>query len=68
MTIAEEIAGLKEALTIEQLARMLNLSPKTLYKQVKSGRLPAYRIGASVRLDPARTAVWLNARITAGSS
>jgi excisionase family DNA binding protein len=64
MSIIETIESMDTALTVEVLGRLLSASPKTLYKAVKSGRLPAYRIGGSIRLDPFEVAQWLRARST----
>jgi excisionase family DNA binding protein len=47
------------AITVERLAELLDCSPKTLYKAVKAGRLPAMRIGGVIRLDPKQTAAWI---------
>lgn len=58
------IESKESALTIEELATMVGVSPKTLYKAVKTGRLPAYRIGGSIRLDPEDIADWLRKRRT----
>jgi len=38
-------------LTVERLGTLTDTSPKTLYKAIKAGTLPAYRIGGSIRLD-----------------
>jgi excisionase family DNA binding protein len=51
-------------MTVEYVAHLLGSSPKTLYKMVKSNRLPCYRLGAAIRLDPQITADWLQARST----
>jgi len=64
MTLIEIIESKTNALTIGDLANLLNQSPKTLYKAVKSGRLPAYRVGGSIRLDPHDIAEWLRKRRT----
>lgn len=40
----------KPVWSIEELAEVLTVSPKTLYKQAKRGSLPSFRIGACVRL------------------
>lgn len=39
------------------------MSPKTIYKAIKTGRLPAYRLGG-IRLDPTEVATWLRSRHT----
>ncbi len=58
-SIATTIERHKRMLTVEELAPMLTLSPKTLYARVKAGSMPATVIGTSVRFDPYETATWL---------
>lgn len=65
MSLIETIESMDTLLTVESLGILLSTSPKTLYKAVKAGRLPAYRIGGSIRLDPSEVAAWLRARHTA---
>jgi len=63
-TLIDHIRSHKKALTVQQLAVLLSLSPKYIYALVKSKRLACIRIGASVRLDPKTTADWLLAHST----
>jgi len=42
---------------------IVSASPKTLYKAIRAGRLPAYRV-AGIRLDPTAVAQWLRERPT----
>jgi excisionase family DNA binding protein len=63
MGILETLDSMGSLLTIEQLSTLLGVSAKTLYKSVKSGRLPAYRVGG-IRLDPQEVAKWLRDRHT----
>jgi excisionase family DNA binding protein len=39
-----------EFLSIYELAKLLNVNPKTIYRAVWSGKLPAYRIGKTWRI------------------
>jgi excisionase family DNA binding protein len=59
MTIVEIIAGWKQALKIEELARLLNCSKGKLYKMVDTGRIPYMKLGSMIRFDPATTARWV---------
>lgn len=52
----------KQALTVDDLAGFTQISTKKLYALVQRGKLPAYRIGSSVRLDPKTTAEWLRSQ------
>ena len=64
MNILETIENRETALTVDELGTLLNSSPKTLYKAISAGHLPAYRIGGSIRLDPHDVAEWLRDRHT----
>ena len=52
------------AWTVEALADLLEVSPKTLYKMANSGRIPVIRIAGMLRFDPVLVADWLRARTT----
>jgi len=62
--LASRIEARKSAWTVDGLALLLEISPKTLYKMAKSERIPAIRIDGIIRFDPALTAEWLRARTT----
>lgn len=64
MTIVETIENMDSLLTLDGLSKLLTISEKTLYKAIKAGRLPGYRLGGSVRLEPAEVAKWLRQRST----
>jgi excisionase family DNA binding protein len=60
LTLTKKIArGAKGALTAKQLAEMLNISPKTIFKLAKAGRIPSFRIGTAVRFDGRLVIDWL---------
>lgn len=61
-SIAETIEQFGRMLTIEDLALLLALSPKTLYARSKRGSIPVTRIGSSIRFDPYLTAEWVRER------
>jgi excisionase family DNA binding protein len=62
--LIEIIADRREAWTVPQLAKLLALSKGEIYEQVKAGKLPAFKIGTSIRLCPKLTAQWLHSRLT----
>lgn len=49
MDLFEELES-KAVWTIDELAILLKVSRKTLYKQAARGKLPSFRIGGCVRL------------------
>jgi excisionase family DNA binding protein len=59
LTLADRIERMEGALTAEELARLLNVSRITIFKQAKAGRIPSFRIGTCVRFDPRAVANWL---------
>jgi excisionase family DNA binding protein len=59
MSIADQIESIERALTAYDLAEILSVSPITIFKQAKSGRIPSFRIGTCVRFDPKIIAEWL---------
>jgi excisionase family DNA binding protein len=52
----------KEIAEHYEVTLLFAVSPITLYKMAKSGRLPSYRIGAAVRFDTRAIAGWLRGR------
>jgi excisionase family DNA binding protein len=62
MDAIETIEIYPRLLTVEELAELTSISPKTLYRHIKLRKLPAIRIGGCVRLNPSITADWLRSR------
>jgi excisionase family DNA binding protein len=59
LSLPQRIEGIKRALTATELAAFLAISPITVYKMAKTGRMPSFRIGTAVRFDPRKIAEWL---------
>ncbi|MDP2897869.1 MAG: helix-turn-helix domain-containing protein [bacterium] len=52
---------MKKYLKCEEVAEMLQLSPKTIYNMVFQGRIPCIRLSNKcVRFDPVELERWLN--------
>jgi excisionase family DNA binding protein len=62
MGIAEQIENAEKALTVKQLAAILQCSPKLLYKMVEERTIPHYKVGVLVRFCPSDTAKWIRSR------
>lgn len=60
-TIAERLREMRGAMTVEQLAVLLNISRQQVYKLVAHSKLPYIRIGASIRFDPGVIQQWIRA-------
>ena len=43
----------------EAVGWMLNISPKTVFKLAKAGRIPSFRVGSAVRFDARHIIDWL---------
>jgi len=65
LTIIEIIEAKTSAFPLAEFAVLYSIDYGTAWDMVKSGRLPAMRIGGSWRLDPATTAEWLRQRSSA---
>ena len=62
LTLTKRIAReyrTKGALTTKQLAGLLNISEKTIFKMAKAGRIPSFRVGTCVRFDGKLVIDWL---------
>lgn len=47
-------------LTVEEVARRFGVNVTTVYRLVKSGKIPAFKIGNQWRFDPARLQEWVS--------
>ena len=59
MLIAEMLRERHSAITVPELADILHVSPRQLYKLAETNRIPNFRIGTSVRFDPDAILHWL---------
>jgi len=59
VSVRDRIASHSGALNADQLAAILNVSPITIYKGAKAGRIPSFRIGTCVRFCPKTVADWI---------
>ncbi|MBU4457901.1 MAG: helix-turn-helix domain-containing protein [Candidatus Omnitrophica bacterium] len=51
----------KEVLTVRDVARFLDVHPMTIYKYVKEGKIPAFKIGANWRIRRDSIRKWIDA-------
>jgi excisionase family DNA binding protein len=61
MDLADSLEQRATALTVSDLAALLNISERQVYKLGADGRIPCFKIGNSVRFDPSSLAAWLRA-------
>jgi excisionase family DNA binding protein len=57
MILAEIVEGKKEALRVAEVARILDVSIKKIYKMAAQGQIPSLKIPNSIRFDPREIAV-----------
>jgi excisionase family DNA binding protein len=62
MTLAEQLRSKRKALTVEELADLLCVAVRTLYKEVEDDHIPFFRIRSSIRFDPHQVADWLEGK------
>jgi excisionase family DNA binding protein len=61
MDLTEVLGTRATALTVAEVAVLLNVSERQVYKLAADGRIPCFKIGNSIRFDPAAFAAWLRA-------
>ena len=59
MILADVVEQKKEALRVEDVARILDISVKQIYKMAAKGQIPSLKIANCVRFDPHDVAVWM---------
>jgi excisionase family DNA binding protein len=59
MILAEIVEGKKEALRVTEVARILDVSIKKIYRMAALGQIPSLKISNSIRFDPHEVAMWL---------
>jgi excisionase family DNA binding protein len=62
MILAEIVEGKKEALRVAEVARILDVSIKKIYRMAAQGQIPSLKISNSIRFDPHDIAVWLRSQ------
>lgn len=63
MTLAEQLRARNKALTVEELAGLLCIAVRTLYKEVEDDHIPFFRVRTSIRFDPHQVADWLESKM-----
>jgi excisionase family DNA binding protein len=59
MTIAERLSRLEQGITARELARLLGVSPVSIYRAAARQALPSYKLGTSLRFDGSAVATAL---------
>jgi excisionase family DNA binding protein len=67
MTLVEQLRSRQKALTVEELAALLCIAMRTVYKEVEDDHIPFFRVRSSIRFDPHQIADWLEMKMPAHS-
>jgi excisionase family DNA binding protein len=59
----EELKTRRSAMTVKELADMLTVSQREIYKLAATNQIPHLKIASSVRFDPAAVLVWLETKM-----
>ena len=60
--VIAQIEGWGRMMLVDELAELTSISTKTIYRMIRLRKLPALRIGGSIRLNPKEVAEWLRSR------
>ena len=58
--------GRRRALVVTDIAELLSISERHVYKLVARHRIPCFKIGGSIRFDPVAISVWLRQKMSPG--
>ena len=67
VNLADCLEGRTTALTVSDVAELLNISERQVYKLAAENSIPCFKVGASVRFDPSSFAAWLRQRMAPAS-
>ncbi len=59
----EDLKARRSAMTVRELAEVLHLSEREIYKLAASNQIPHLKIGSSVRFDAAAVLIWLEEKM-----
>lgn len=55
--------GKRRALVVTDIAELLSISERQVYKLAAAQRIPCFKIGGSIRFDPLAISVWLRQKM-----
>ncbi len=58
------LEGRKHALVVTDIAELLSISERQVYKLVAKHRIPCFKIGGSIRFDPVAISAWLRQKMS----
>jgi excisionase family DNA binding protein len=63
LSFVDSLHGRTRALRVSDIATLLNISERQVYKLAAEHRIPNFRIGGSIRFDPVAVANWLRQKM-----
>jgi excisionase family DNA binding protein len=61
--LADSLDGKRRALVVTEIAELLNISERQVYKLVAGNRIPCFKIGGAIRFDPLAISAWLRQKM-----
>ena len=58
------LEGKRHALVVTDIAELLRISERQVYKLVAAHRIPCFKIGGSIRFDPSAISIWLREKMS----
>ncbi len=68
LNLIEELEARSGAIKVSDLAAILGVDDKHIYRMAARGQLPSFRVGGAVRFDPHEVANWLRLKYRDHSS
>jgi excisionase family DNA binding protein len=65
--LADSLEGKSQALLVTDVAELLSISERQVYKLVAAHRIPSFKIGGSIRFDPFAISTWLRQKMSPSS-
>ena len=62
--LTDGLDGKRHALVVTDIAELLRISERQVYKLVAAHRIPCFKIGGSIRFDPSAISVWLRQKMS----
>ena len=62
--LSDCLDGKRHALVVTDIAELLRISERQVYKLVATHRIPCFKVGASIRFDPLAISVWLRQKMS----
>jgi excisionase family DNA binding protein len=61
--LADSLGQKRRALLVVEVAQLLNISERQVYKLAAEHRIPCFKVGASIRFDPVAVSAWLRGKM-----